>query len=100
MRLGLLLQSSNALKRNWLQRFNMSFLDTDSGRKIFNQYLKKVHGGSQRVYCSEIQQFFDFLAGKNVSGMCHAAELVKGITKETLHAYQEKLSGEHSPKTT
>lgn len=67
----------------------MSFLNTDSGRKLFNQYLKKVHGGSQRVYRSEIQQFFDF---KN----CETSD----IRKEALHAYQEKLSGEHSPKTT
>jgi site-specific recombinase XerD len=67
----------------------MSFLDTDSGRKIFNQYLKRVHGGSQRVYRSEIQQFFDFKNGE-----------ISDITKEVLHAYQEKLSQEHSPKTT
>lgn len=66
----------------------MSFLDTDSGQKIFNQYLKKVHGGSQRVYRSEIQQFFDF---KNCE--------ISNISKETLHSYQERLSHEHSSKT-
>ena len=66
----------------------MSFLDTNSGQRLFNQYLKKVNGGSQRVYRSEIQQFFEF---KNCE--------ISGITKETLHAYQERLSQEHSPKT-
>lgn len=66
----------------------MSFLDTDSGRKIFNQYLKKVHGGSQRVYRSEIQQFFNF---KDCG--------ISDIRKEALHAYQEKLSREYSPRT-
>lgn len=78
----------------------MSFLDTDSGRKIFNQYLKTVNGSSQRVYRSEIQQFFEFMAGKSVSGMCHSVELVQDITKKVLHDYQERLSQEHSPKTT
>ncbi|RIJ94810.1 MAG: hypothetical protein DCC43_11975 [Candidatus Brocadia sp.] len=68
----------------------MSFLDTDSGKRLFNQYLKKVNGSSQRVYRSEIQQFFDF---KNLKG-------ISDITKEVLHTYQEKLSLEHSPKTT
>lgn len=72
----------------------MSFLDTDSGQRLFNQYLKKVTGGSQRVYRSEIQQFFDFL----VETHCNTS--LQGVTKESLHAYQEKLSGEHSPKTT
>lgn len=72
----------------------MSFLDTDSGRKLFNQYVKKVNEGSQRVYRSEIQQFFDFLTGRTSSSG------VTGITKDTLHAYQESLSGGHSPKTT
>ncbi|TVL97891.1 MAG: hypothetical protein CV087_21900 [Candidatus Brocadia sp. WS118] len=67
----------------------MSFLDTDSGRKLFNQYLKKVSEGSQRVYRSEIQQFFDF---KNCE--------ISDIRKEALHAYQERLFTEHSPKTT
>ena len=39
----------------------MSFLDDSvEGRKLLEQYLKKVTGGSQRVYRSEIQQFFDF----------------------------------------
>lgn len=66
----------------------MSFLDTDSGQKIFNQYLKKVNGSSQRVYRSEIQQFFDF---KNCE--------ISNISKETLHSYQERLSHEHSSKT-
>lgn len=68
----------------------MSFLDTDRGQRLFNQYLKKVNGSSQRVYRSEIQQFFEF---KNLKG-------ISDITKEVLHAYQEKLSQEHSPKTT
>lgn len=68
----------------------MSFLDTDRGQRLFNQYLKKVNGSSQRVYRSEIQQFFDF---KDLPG-------IFDITKDVLHAYQEKLSGEHSQKTT
>lgn len=62
--------------------------------------MKTVNGSSQRVYRSEIQQFFEFMSGKGVSGMCHAAELVQGITKDILHAYQEKLASKHSPKTT
>ncbi|NUO09261.1 MAG: site-specific integrase [Candidatus Brocadia sp.] len=71
----------------------MNFLDTDSGRKLFNQYLKKVNGSSQRVYRSEIQQFFDFI----VETHCNAS--LQGITKDVLHAYQEKLSKEHTRKT-
>ncbi|TLD40615.1 MAG: putative integrase/recombinase [Candidatus Jettenia ecosi] len=67
----------------------MSFLDTDPGQRLFNQYLKKVNGNSQRVYRSEIQQFFEF---KSLD--------ISGISKDTLHAYQERLSQEHSSKTT
>lgn len=66
----------------------MSFLDTDNGQRFLNQYLKKVNEGSQRVYRSEIQQFFEF---KDCD--------ISDITKETLHTYQERLSQEHSPKT-
>lgn len=36
----------------------MSFLDTDRGRKLLDQFLKQFKAGSQRVYRSEIQQFF------------------------------------------
>lgn len=81
----------------------MSFLDTDNGRKIFNQYLKKVNGGSRRVYRSEIQQFFDFLVETHSNAsllQTHSNASLQGITEDVLHAYQEKLSGEHSPKTT
>lgn len=67
----------------------MSFLDSNEGRKLFEQYLKKVNGASQRVYRSEIQQFFDF------NGLPLAA-----ITRTTLENYKEKIACEHSPKTT
>jgi len=67
----------------------MSFLDSEKGRKLFDQFLKKFKGGSQRVYRSEIQQFFDF---KDIG--------LSGISRETLNAYREKIAREHSPKTT
>lgn len=67
----------------------MSFLNTPRGKKLFNQFLDKFEGGSQKVYRSEIQQFFNF----KDSGL-------SGITKDVLHDYQEKLSQKHSPKTT
>ncbi|RJP85897.1 MAG: hypothetical protein C4518_15110 [Desulfobacteraceae bacterium] len=42
----------------------MSFLETDQGRKLFELYLKKFKGkSSQKVYRSEITQFFDFYRG-------------------------------------
>src|SRR3972149_3586534 len=68
---------------------DMSFLDSEKGRKLFDQFLKKFKGGSQRVYRSEIQQFFDF---KDIG--------LSGISRETLNAYREKIAREHSPKTT
>jgi len=42
----------------------MSFLETDAGRKLFDRYLKKFKGkSSQKVYRSEIRQFFSFFSG-------------------------------------
>ncbi|MCF6147320.1 MAG: tyrosine-type recombinase/integrase [Candidatus Kuenenia sp.] len=67
----------------------MSYLDTAKGQKLFGLYLKQYDGGSQRVYRSEIQQFFG-------SGNYD----IQDITKEILHVYREKIAGEHSPKTT
>ncbi len=67
----------------------MTFLHTAKGEKLFEQYLKKYKGGSQRVYRSEIQQFFDFID-------C----AVNHITADTLHKYQELLAKEYSPATT
>lgn len=74
----------------------MYYLDTDSGQRFFNQYLKKVNGGSQRVYRSEIQQFFEFMDIEKQPGI----QSIPTITKDVLHAYRERLSLEHSPKTT
>ncbi|ODS33555.1 MAG: integrase family protein [Candidatus Scalindua rubra] len=67
----------------------MSFLDTDQGSKLIKQYLKKFDGGSQKVYKSEIQQFFEF---KNIG--------IRNINKKTLHAYQENIKMRHSYRTT
>lgn len=67
----------------------MSFLDSDQGKRLLEQYLGKYQGGSQRVYRSEIQQFFSF---KN-SGLGQ-------VTTGLLHEYQAKLAAEHSPATT
>jgi integrase/recombinase XerD len=67
----------------------MSFLGTDRGRKLLDQFLKKFKGGSQRVYRSEIQQFFEF----KDSG-------IGDIKAEVLHAYQNKIASDHSPSTT
>ncbi|MBI4746773.1 MAG: tyrosine-type recombinase/integrase [Deltaproteobacteria bacterium] len=67
----------------------MSFLDGATGRKLFEDYLKKFDGGSQRVYRSEIQQFFDFKDSD-----------LSGISKDTLNSYREKIGKEHTPKTT
>src|SRR3989339_1649683 len=67
----------------------MSYLDTDRGKKLFDQYLKQFKGGSQRVYRSEVQQFFEF---KN--------SVISEVKAEVLHAYQEKIAGEHTPATT
>ncbi|KAB2889323.1 MAG: hypothetical protein F9K32_13065 [Desulfobulbaceae bacterium] len=66
----------------------MSFLETVQGRQLLDRYLKKYKGGSQRVYRSEIQQFFEF---KDI-----ALDRVDGTQ---LHHYRDKLSGEHSPAT-
>lgn len=42
----------------------MSFLETEEGRKLFDRYLKKFKGkSSQKVYKSEIKQFFSFYTG-------------------------------------
>lgn len=67
----------------------MSFLDGATGKKLFELYLKKFDGGSQRVYRSEIQQFFDFKDSD-----------LSGISKATLNAYREKIGKENTPKTT
>ncbi|MDN3510352.1 MAG: hypothetical protein QY310_08745 [Candidatus Jettenia sp. CY-1] len=55
----------------------MSFLNTDPGQRLFNQYLKKVKGNSQRVYRSEIQQFFEF----------NSLDISR-ISKDALHTYK------------
>ena len=67
----------------------MSFLDTDQGQRVLSQYLKKYKGGSQRVYRSEIQQFFEF---KDSS--------TDRVNAKLLHQYQEKLAKEHTAATT
>lgn len=42
----------------------MSFIDTPEGQTLLDQYLKKFKGkASQKVYRSEIRQFFDFYHG-------------------------------------
>jgi site-specific recombinase XerD len=42
----------------------MAFLNTPQGMKLFDQYLKKFQGkSSQKVYRSELRQFFDFYSG-------------------------------------
>ncbi|MGD9947661.1 MAG: tyrosine-type recombinase/integrase [Desulfobulbus sp.] len=67
----------------------MSFLDTAKGKKLFAKYLAKYKGGSQRVYRSEIQQFFDF---KKLG--------IDQVDAAALHEYRERLAAEHSPTTT
>ena len=67
----------------------MSFLDTDQGQRLLSGYLEKYQGGSQRVYRSEIQQFFEFKP-------CH----IDQVKAKDLHEYQEKLAKAHTPATT
>jgi integrase/recombinase XerD len=67
----------------------MSFLDTSDGKRLLAQYLKKYKGGSQRVYRSELQQFFEF-----------KGSMIDQVEAKVLHEYQEKLAQEHSPATT
>lgn len=67
----------------------MSFLDTDQGKRFLAQYLKQYKGGSQRVYRSEVQQFFEF---KDSS--------IDQVEPKLLHDYQEKLANEHTAATT
>lgn len=67
----------------------MSFLDNAKGQKLFSQYLAQYKGGSQRVYRSEIQQFFDF---KGLD--------LNQVDTASLHEYRERLAVEHSPATT
>ena len=67
----------------------MSFLASERGRRLFEEFLKKFDGGSLRVYRSEIQQFFDFTGGA-----------LSSVTREALTSYRDKTAGEHSPKTT
>lgn len=66
----------------------MSFLETKQGKQLLGQYLEGYQGGSQRVYRSEIQQFFEF-----------KAVALEQIDAHLLHRYREKLAGEHSPVT-
>ena len=66
----------------------MSFLDTTKGKKLFTQYLEKYKGGSQRVYRSEIQQFFDFTGGD-----------IDQVDVSTLHEYRQQLEVDHSQAT-
>jgi len=43
----------------------MAFLETEQGKKNFEQYLKKFKGKSSwKIYRSEIRQFFDFYSGE------------------------------------
>ncbi len=66
----------------------MSFLDTDQGKDLLEQYLSKYKGGSQRVYRSEIQQFYAFREGTNAQ-----------VSEGELRRYQDKLAQEHSQGT-
>ncbi len=59
----------------------MSFLDSEQGAKLFEQYLKKFEGGSRRVYRSEVQQFFAF-KGSGLSD----------INKDILNAYRDAIA--------
>ncbi len=67
----------------------MSFLDTDKGKKLLDQFLKKFKGGSQRVYRSEVQQFFEFKGSE-----------ISEVKAEILHAYRKNIGREHTPATT
>lgn len=66
----------------------MSYLTADRGKKSLKAYLKSFKGASERVYRSEIQQFFDF-----------ADPPISKVTGETLHEYHERIARDHTPKT-
>ena len=70
------------------QAEGVMFLDSPLGEKTLAQYLKRYKGGSQRVYRSEIQQFFGFQGG----GLAQ-------VDAEMLHLYKEKLAKEHTQAT-
>ena len=67
----------------------MSYLKTPQGQKMFNQYLKKFKGKtSQKVYRSEISQFFTFYLGD-----------LSGLSKSIFTKYRDHLSQNTKAKT-
>lgn len=61
----------------------MGFLDTEQGENLFGQYLKKFKGkSSQRVYKSEIRQFFSFFVGN-----------IDELTEADFQRYRQHLQG-------
>ena len=65
------------------------FLDTKQGQKLLNLYLKRFQGkSSQKVYRSEISQFFAFYPGD-----------LSGLSKRVLIRYRDRLGKEARVKT-
>ncbi|NLZ17115.1 MAG: tyrosine-type recombinase/integrase [Desulfobulbaceae bacterium] len=64
------------------------FLDTAQGKEALEQYLGQYKGGSQRVYRSEIQQFYAFRDTSTVQ-----------VSAAELHRYQEHLASQHTQAT-
>jgi len=59
----------------------MNFTETPQGKALLSAYLKKFKGkGSERVYRSEIMQFFDFYQGD-----------IASLSEDDLHRYREHI---------
>jgi len=67
----------------------MNYLETDQGQKHLKQFLKKYEGkGSQKVYRSEINQFFKWYAGT-----------LEGLTRAVFEKYGKHLAETTGAKT-
>jgi len=67
----------------------MSYLETARGEKLFKQYLAKFKGkSSQKVYRSEIRQFFDFFQGD-----------ILDLSKQVFIQYRDHLGQSVGAKT-
>lgn len=67
----------------------MGFLDTKQGHSVFDQYLKKFDGkASQKVYRSEIRQFFEFFDGD-----------LQALSESVFHKYRDHIGQGANGKT-
>ncbi len=67
----------------------MGFLNTPQGHDVFERYLKKFDGkSSQKVYRSEIRQFFEFFGGD-----------LQALSEKAFHKYRDHIGQGATGKT-